>query len=384
MSAPLFQLNSPQATRLKAALVAELAAHGLENETLVDYTMLLIANRKDRDQVATELQSIIGDDLPLSFVDFLFSSLEEMLREESQGNVGASAGAEMDVSGDVPPADAPASGLDPAAPEFTPGESDGAATNGGAASAGNQKTPFRLLDKALREATSGGPATSAAAETVKSRRPQPYSVPGRAKTPTAPTATTTTFTVTLAGESSSLERLDERPVRCKFWPDCSKGAECPFHHPTELCPNLPGCREGDRCLFIHPKAAAPCKFGAGCTNPRCTFSHPSPALGKQQGSAANRRNIPCKFSPCLNPRCPYLHAGARGAPQGFANKSLVLSSATGSPTSVAEIPCKFEPFCTKPNCPYLHSTVEPMRRADRAFAVAEAEETVTSDEIMMG
>jgi hypothetical protein len=36
--------------------------------------------------------------------------------------------------------------------------------------------------------------------------------------------------------SNALESTDTRLKRCTFWPQCAKGTDCPFHHPSELCP----------------------------------------------------------------------------------------------------------------------------------------------------
>ena len=32
------------------------------------------------------------------------------------------------------------------------------------------------------------------------------------------------------------------PERCKFWPQCKNGDQCPFHHPTVPC----------KCVFVTP------------------------------------------------------------------------------------------------------------------------------------
>lgn len=56
---------------------------------------------------------------------------------------------------------------------------------------------------------------------------------------------------------------------CKFFPNCTKPS-CPFKHPT-----MPVCR-----------------FGANCKTPNCQFTH---------------LQIPCRYNPCTNLRCPYKH-----------------------------------------------------------------------------
>ncbi|KAF2160610.1 hypothetical protein M409DRAFT_70350 [Zasmidium cellare ATCC 36951] len=63
----------------------------------------------------------------------------------------------------------------------------------------------------------------------------------------------------------------KQEVDCRFFPNCTAGANCPFRHPTEK----------------------PCKFGGDCTNPGCKFAHPK---------------IMCRYNPCLNPSCMFKHA----------------------------------------------------------------------------
>eukprot|EP00921_Rhytidocystis_pertsovi_P002412 GHVQ01004121.1.p1 GENE.GHVQ01004121.1~~GHVQ01004121.1.p1 ORF type:complete len:711 (+),score=171.68 GHVQ01004121.1:106-2133(+) len=60
--------------------------------------------------------------------------------------------------------------------------------------------------------------------------------------------------------------------RCVNWPDCSFGDKCRYIHPREKCVNWPNCPFGTGCFYIHPEV--PCKFGAGCLNQFCAYSHP--------------------------------------------------------------------------------------------------------------
>ena len=58
---------------------------------------------------------------------------------------------------------------------------------------------------------------------------------------------------------------------CKFFPNCTAGPMCPFRHPD----------------------TRPCRNGADCTVPGCTFAHST---------------IPCRYNPCTRPDCPFKHA----------------------------------------------------------------------------
>ncbi|KAI7163886.1 hypothetical protein KC349_g1103 [Hortaea werneckii] len=60
-------------------------------------------------------------------------------------------------------------------------------------------------------------------------------------------------------------------VDCKFFPNCSAGAMCPFRHPD----------------------TRPCRNGADCKVEGCPFAHSS---------------IACRYNPCTRPDCPYKHA----------------------------------------------------------------------------
>lgn len=57
--------------------------------------------------------------------------------------------------------------------------------------------------------------------------------------------------------------------RCKFYPACTRGERCDYHHPTTPCKAFPNCKYGDICLYIHPK----CKFDLTCSRLDCNFTH---------------------------------------------------------------------------------------------------------------
>ncbi|KAK5705364.1 oxygen-dependent protoporphyrinogen oxidase [Elasticomyces elasticus] len=81
-------------------------------------------------------------------------------------------------------------------------------------------------------------------------------------------------------------------VVCRFYPNCSAGAACPFKHPD----------------------TRPCRNGADCSVEGCTFAHSS---------------IACRYNPCVRAECPYKHAAGqrRGA---FSDKVWTADGADGS------------------------------------------------------
>lgn len=124
--------------------------------------------------------------------------------------------------------------------------------------------------------------------------------------------------------------------RCKFWPACKSGDECPYHHPTTQCNTFPNCKFGDKCLFIHPN----CKYDARCSKPDCPFTH----VSRRGAAAPPPRPAPpvqtttvCRFFPdCKKMDCPFYHPK----------------------------PCRFATQCKRAGCSFYHpTTAVPPRHA---------------------
>ncbi|MBN3287578.1 ZC3HE protein, partial [Polyodon spathula] len=123
--------------------------------------------------------------------------------------------------------------------------------------------------------------------------------------------------------------------RCKFWPVCKSGDDCPYHHPKTLCKTFPNCKFGEKCLFIHPN----CKYDAKCTKPDCPFTHtgrrgPAPPVKAPAPSVSG--NV-CHFFPeCKSMDCRFYHPK----------------------------PCRFTTQCKRLDCSFYHPTVSlPPRHA---------------------
>lgn len=129
---------------------------------------------------------------------------------------------------------------------------------------------------------------------------------------------------------------------CKWNLNCTN-SECKFAHQSPAAP--PGvavdvkdpCSFGAacknrKCVARHPSPAAKtahqgeqdCKFFPNCQNPRCTFKHPSMPLCRN-GAGCTTSNCKfthvqtkCKFNPCLNPKCMFVHE--EGQQGGFKDK----------------------------------------------------------------
>ncbi|ORX47558.1 hypothetical protein BCR36DRAFT_371621 [Piromyces finnis] len=230
------------------------------------------------------------------------------------------------------------------------------------------------------------------------------------------------------------EQMEEKPVRCVFWPNCAKQDECKFWHPKELCKKFPNCQDNDKCLYIHPQVpvtatypkvnsylnypnamplapqvpiAIPCKYGIHCTKVNCPYLHNTPTMvtpGVDPTKIEDTRSlIPCRFYPnCLNANCPFYH------PPITAKTTDEISTdgntnETGKPTTAepmlkaipnfsavydinkSKIPCRYEPYCSRPDCPYMHTVKKQLNSNDhiseRGFALdVETEKVLPNDD----
>lgn len=158
----------------------------------------------------------------------------------------------------------------------------------------------------------------------------------------------------------------QSPTLCKFGMKCSNAA-CRYSHPSaegglvlssEYCEKGLECKDAD-CTKGHPSPAAvngvpaqhqappatrtsapaggiPCKFGAGCTRPGCTFVHPQKS-GK-----------PCRFGTgCTRADCSFDHPPGRvlpgAAPPKPTNKSMTFRAAPSPAMQSGPVSKKFGP-----------------------------------------
>uniref|UniRef100_A0A1A8E2I4 Zinc finger CCCH domain-containing protein 14 n=2 Tax=Nothobranchius kadleci TaxID=1051664 RepID=A0A1A8E2I4_NOTKA len=144
-----------------------------------------------------------------------------------------------------------------------------------------------------------------------------------------------------AEEDAVLLKKAKVMERCKFWPVCKSGDECPYHHPTTQCKTFPNCKFGDKCLFVHPN----CKYDARCTKPDCPFTHVSrrgavaapPRPGNMQTVQPAQTTSVCRFFPeCKKMDCAFYHPK----------------------------PCRFAAQCKRTGCTFYHpTTAVPPRHA---------------------
>ncbi|XP_020605748.1 zinc finger CCCH domain-containing protein 14-like [Orbicella faveolata] len=153
-------------------------------------------------------------------------------------------------------------------------------------------------------------------------------------------------------DEDSSQSKSKQAEKCKFWPDCKNGDDCPFYHPTVTC-RFFRCTNSV-CPYTHklknklqtsPVAA-----------PVSAFMFPSPSVLIPPAPTA--QPVPCKFYPsCTKSDCPFYHPQPK--------------------------PCRFGLNCTRPNCLFTHPAkpsslkwVSPaLHISERRFAMSEQKVT---------
>ncbi|XP_071486459.1 uncharacterized protein [Diadema antillarum] len=176
--------------------------------------------------------------------------------------------------------------------------------------------------------------------TVGRVQPSQHLIKDPTYTPPQPKVAPVTFSLQESDEDHGQDVAEEIRERCKFWPACKNGSDCPYIHPSKPCRTFPNCKFGDKCVFIHPN----CKFDATCMNPSCPYTHatrtkPAQVIIQTPQVRAVPRFKPtlqsktvCKFHPnCRNVKCPFLHPKV----------SM----------------CHFGRECRRPDCKFTHSSI---------------------------
>ncbi|RKP12761.1 hypothetical protein BJ684DRAFT_16787 [Piptocephalis cylindrospora] len=404
--------GSPEAAQLQTLIkgkLVDLGYSGEDDETLAEYVTVMIVNDKSHAQVDEELIDLIGADLyDPGFGQWLFSLLATPEPTPSSSAPAPPSQLEPIKAEPFPQTSTPTPSAPPAPMERVPHHTT------------HPQESSRLLrgalhDAASRQDQSGGKSVSKGTVQRHSRREihgTPYGAgnvdPARRNRGRDASEDDTTFSIQLpsqnkknvylakgqsqgtvipAPSSQTVEGMADSLKRCSFWPNCTKGHECPYFHPTQLCSLYPMCpNTAETCRFIHPAGSessssstttfsdtnrTPCRFAEGCTNPRCSFAHPR---GRRLPGSGGASGIPCRFAGhCTNPSCPFQHQdpGAHGphdpsqdigellAPEASITPSHPQGgpsrpSATGHGKKLA-IPCREGEACErKATCIFLH------------------------------
>lgn len=153
----------------------------------------------------------------------------------------------------------------------------------------------------------------------------------------------------------------QKPDRCAFYPNCTKGDDCPFFHPTQPCRNYPNCPKGDHCDYVHP----PCRFGDNCQRrPMCPYAH---SLASERNASAYPMNMmnmmhmgmgmmgpPCKngFACTKKPNCSFQHPAVL-CRFGTSCRNGHMCMFSHAP------PCRNGAECTIPHCKFGHPGPQP-------------------------
>ncbi|KXS10811.1 hypothetical protein M427DRAFT_462037 [Gonapodya prolifera JEL478] len=400
-------INEVGQTKLQEAVQLKLQELGIENDVLAQFVAVMVCNGKSRQQVEEELGTIVGDEMDVSgFCGWLFANVSTILAgiegfvktedvetgqqtvsftgfdqtapipvemsdsrsgprrlrqnrlldiaiESAARDTGAGASAFGAIgSGPVGyhPSSRPGARLSP------PGgngqgviswEDDGSEMVTDAEFPIPGSGPIRGRPQPAR---AGQPypqplAAGAAKQPIKTPGPPPPPNPlPRQDLGQLVSEPATTFTVTLNGQVIE-ERVESKPVRCGYWPQCKKGAECRFWHPVELCPQWPNCPYNDaQCLYIHPSRTSIQRQNQPGAPPT------APAVAKRVAAAAATFQTPRVFpNKTLNNTTP-----AAPVPGGAPSPATSGATAGGVIPSLTMQDCHYAANCTRADCKFYH------------------------------
>ncbi|OWZ60161.1 hypothetical protein C356_00295 [Cryptococcus neoformans c45] len=169
--------------------------------------------------------------------------------------------------------------------------------------------------------------------------------------------------------SSNTGPIPDKPTSvalCKFGVGCSN-SRCPYSHPSPVADQKTG-------MVLSEEA---CDKGKECKDPECIKSHVSPSA--VLGDTVGPSRLLCKYQNCNNPSCPFRHEDADGNPVPppaltKSNKPTMVKAPASSPDDgsvevinshrdlldgqLADGPkmiqCRFGDRCTRADCKFLH------------------------------
>ncbi|SCW00551.1 LAFE_0C06700g1_1 [Lachancea fermentati] len=183
--------------------------------------------------------------------------------------------------------------------------------------------------------------------------------------------------------ASNVNVVQKKQGRCKLFPRCPLGRQCPHAHPTQACREYPNCpNPPGTCNYLHPNEdvelmkeiektreefrekraaiaaskAKPintgivlCKFGCLCSNPQCPFGHPTPA--NEDAKVITFVWCPENLN-CTNPQCDKAHSSLSKI------KDVTPLSVRKPARPTVEkslVQCKFGQHCTNKRCKFRHA-----------------------------
>jgi len=172
-----------------------------------------------------------------------------------------------------------------------------------------------------------------------------------------------TFPKTANSSNASINNSTVTPepskvIRCTYWPNCSRGDECKFWHPKELCANLTNCPYGDECLYIHPAI-------------------PQNQLSKSKKKSESKLEVSDSVKHISQKKLTKRESMASIASNSSQSKKSSKSNskentngtANGAVNASYAIECKFGANCTRPDCKYSHPSPAAILAAKKAEVV---------------
>ncbi|KAL1411582.1 mRNA-binding protein nab2 [Vanrija albida] len=164
---------------------------------------------------------------------------------------------------------------------------------------------------------------------------------------------------------------------CKFGVGCSN-ARCIYSHPSPVADEKTG-------MVLSEEA---CEAGKDCKDAECIKSHVSPAAANG-GESAGPSRVLCRYQNCTNPKCQYRHEDANGNPipppaltNGGAATAADSAEAGGKASLDSALddvktarPCRFGERCTRADCKFSHPASRPVpggAKPSKAAAPAQA------------
>jgi len=299
---------------LRAKLTSMLEGDPAQHDDLFEYLTLLISNSRPKAHFGTDLEAFFGAEMASEFTEWLFTLLGPYIEGQE-------------------------------------------AVDGGAVAESSEEKMQKFADKISVKKRVVGDSTGIRALVPSKLSEQDVAAKRKARfgAPNGDAASVTSLSISIDNPNNKGGERDDRPL-CSFWPQCAKGVNCVFHHPSTQCEFWPHCRFGFECKNLHPQV--PCKFGFGCENPDCQYTHPH---GAARGKGKGAKGFKGARSGGWSSRGGFSSRGSgkSGRGKGVANRSLNLAKT-----------CRFDTACTEINCKFAH----PERDANTKVFLAQEQE----------